>query len=56
MEELQEIAFDVEDEDPECKNEDPLNDLEDEETTTEDAENTGAVTEAEDNTAPDASK
>lgn len=53
MEELREIAFDVEDDNPECKNEDALN-LEDEETNTKDAENTGVVTEAEDNTASDA--
>ncbi|KAF4073835.1 hypothetical protein AMELA_G00247720 [Ameiurus melas] len=40
LEELREIAFDAEDEGPECKYEDSGNDLEDEETKTE-AQNTG---------------
>lgn len=57
MEELREIAFDAEDEDEddcsECKNVDLASDLDDEETNTEDAENTGVVTDAKDDAATD---
>ncbi|XP_053469086.1 geminin [Ictalurus furcatus] len=56
LEELREIAFDAEDEGPECKYEDSGSDLEDEEETKAEAKNTGVVTETEDNTVSDDSK